>query len=145
MKIVLGADHAGYQLKNSVKHHLLARGWNILDLGTNTADSVDYPDYGIAVGHAIADKIGDLGILICGTGIGISIAANKISGIRAAVCLNSTMAKLAREHNDANILALGGRIIGETLAIEIVDAFLEAKFQGGRHQDRLDKIAKIEK
>ena len=140
MKIALGADHGGYLLKNKIKTYLSGKGYEILDMGTNNCESVDYPEYGHKVGHAIVDKKADLGILVCGSGIGISIAANKIKGVRAALCTNTTMARLSREHNNANILALGERIIGEILALDIVDAFLEGKFQGDRHQERVEKI-----
>ncbi|MGF6907258.1 ribose 5-phosphate isomerase B [Fusobacterium sp. PH5-44] len=140
MKIALGADHGGYSLKDKIKDYLHNKGYVILDMGTNSSDSVDYPEYGHKVGYAVVDKEADFGILICGSGIGISIAANKIVGVRAALCTNTTMARLAREHNDANILALGERIIGEVLAFDIVDAFLESKFQDSRHQKRIAKI-----
>ncbi|MDR1832039.1 MAG: ribose 5-phosphate isomerase B [Fusobacteriaceae bacterium] len=144
MKIVLGADHAGYPLKERVKAHLTEQGREVLDLGTYSTESVDYPDYAAAVGKAVVANPGDLGILICGTGIGISIAANKIKGVRAALCTDYAMAKLAREHNDANILALGGRTTAEAAALDIVDAFLRTAFAGGRHQMRLDKIRNLE-
>lgn len=140
MKIALGADHGGYLLKNKIKDYLITKGHEVMDFGTNSGMSVDYPEYGHKVGHAIVDKKVELGILVCGSGIGISIAANKVSGVRAALCTNTTMARLSREHNNANILALGERIIGEILALDIVDAFLEGKFQGDRHQKRIDKI-----
>lgn len=143
MKIALGADHGGFELKEKIKTHLLEKNIEVVDFGTNSTESVDYPQFGHAVGHAVADKKVDFGILICGTGIGISLAANKIPGVRAALCTNTTMAKLTREHNDANILALGARIVGDVLALEMVDIFLETKFLGGRHQKRIDLIEKI--
>lgn len=114
-----------------------------MDLGTNSTDSVDYPEFGHAVGHAVADKKAEFGIVICGTGIGISIAANKVPGVRAALCTNTTMARLTREHNNANILAMGGRIVGDVLALEMVDTFLGTEFQGGRHEKRINKIESI--
>lgn len=141
MKIALGADHGGFELKEKIKKHLLAKeNIEVMDMGTNNTDSVDYPKYGHAVAKVVTDKEVDLGILICGTGIGISIAANKIPGVRAALCTNTTMAKLTRQHNDANILALGARIVGDVLALDIVDEFLASSFEGGRHQKRVDSI-----
>lgn len=141
MKIALGADHGGYELKEKIKKHLSEKeGINIVDMGTYSAESVDYPKYGHLVAKSVVEKEADFGILICGTGIGISIAANKISGIRAALCTNTTMAKLTRQHNDANILALGARIVGDVLAFDIVDEFLATSFEGGRHTRRIEAI-----
>ncbi|SJZ37107.1 ribose 5-phosphate isomerase B [Cetobacterium ceti] len=140
MKIALGADHGGYQLKEIIKKHLESKGYEVVDKGTYSTDSVDYPDYAKAVATAILENEVERGILVCGTGIGISIAANRFKGIRAALCNNTTMAKLTREHNNANILALGGRMTGDVLALEMVDVFLDTEFQGGRHQTRIDKI-----
>ncbi|MGX6590577.1 ribose 5-phosphate isomerase B [Cetobacterium ceti] len=140
MKIALGADHGGYQLKEIIKKHLESKGYDVVDKGTYSTDSVDYPDYAKAVATAILENEVERGILVCGTGIGISIAANRFKGIRAALCNNTTMAKLTREHNNANILALGGRMTGDVLALEMVDVFLNTEFQGGRHQTRIDKI-----
>ena len=141
MKIALGADHGGYELKEKIKQYLVKReGIELIDFGTNSVESVDYPKYGHAVAKSIIDKEVDYGILVCGTGIGISIAANKIKGIRAANCTNTTMARLSRQHNDANILALGARIVGDVIALDIVDEFLSASFEGGRHQKRVDQI-----
>ncbi len=141
MKIALGADHGGFELKEKIKKHLERKiDIELIDMGTHSTDSVDYPKYGHAVANAIVNKEADLGILICGTGIGISMAANKISGVRAALCTNTTMAKLTRQHNDANILALGARIIGDVLALDIVDEFLASSFEGGRHQRRVEQI-----
>lgn len=141
MKIALGADHGGYELKEKIKQHLAKKDKVvIIDFGTNNTESVDYPKYGHLVAKSVIDKEVDFGILICGTGIGISIAANKIKGIRAANCTNTTMAKLTRQHNDANILALGARIVGDVLALDIVDEFLSASFEGGRHQKRVNQI-----
>ena len=143
MKIALGADHGGFELKEKVKTHLIEKGYEVLDLGTNSTDSVDYPEFGHAVGLAVTDKKAEFGIVICGTGIGISIAANKVPGVRAALCTNTTMARLTREHNNANILAMGGRIVGDVLALEMVDTFLGTEFQGGRHEKRINKIESI--
>lgn len=143
MKIALGADHGGFELKEKVKTHLIKKGYEVLDLGTNSTDSVDYPEFGHAVGHAVVDKKVEFGIVVCGTGIGISIAANKVPGVRAALCTNTTMARLTREHNNANILAMGGRIIGDVLALEMVDTFLDTEFQGGRHENRINKIESV--
>ena len=143
MKIALGADHGGFELKEKVKTHLIKKGYEVLDLGTNSTDSVDYPEFGHAVGHAVVDKKVEFGIVVCGTGIGISIAANKVPGVRAALCTNTTMARLTREHNNANILAMGGRIIGDVLALEMVDTFIDTEFQGGRHENRINKIESV--
>ncbi|MGL4308394.1 ribose 5-phosphate isomerase B [Cetobacterium sp. SF1] len=140
MKIVLGADHGGYQLKEVIKKYLTEKGYEVLDKGTYSTDSVDYPDYAKAVAQSILNKEADYGVLVCGTGLGISIAANRYKGIRAALCNNTTMAKLTREHNNANILALGGRTTGDVLALDILDTFLNTEFQGGRHQNRIDKM-----
>ena len=141
MKIALGADHGGYELKEKIKEHLAKKGnIEVVDFGTNSSESVDYPKYGHLVAKSVVEKEVDFGILVCGTGIGISIAANKIKGIRAANCTNTTMAKLTRQHNDANILALGARIVGDVLALDIVDECLASSFEGGRHQKRIDAI-----
>lgn len=144
MKIALGSDHAGFKLKNIIIEHLKEKGIELKDFGTYTSDSCDYPDYAYAVAKEVADKNFDCGILVCGTGIGISIAANKVKGIRAAACSDTFSAHACREHNDANIIAMGERIVGPGLAIDIVDTFLNASFQGGRHQKRVDKITEIE-
>ena len=143
MKIALGADHGGFELKEKIKSHLLGKGFEVLDLGTNSTASVDYPKFGHAVGCAVVNKDADFGIVVCGTGIGISIAANKVPGVRAALCTNTTMARLTREHNDANVLALGGRIVGDVLALEMVDIFLSTAFEGGRHSNRINSIEAI--
>ncbi|MGL4988314.1 MAG: ribose 5-phosphate isomerase B [Cetobacterium sp.] len=140
MKIALGADHGGFVLKEIVKNHLESKGFEVLDKGAYSTDSVDYPVYAKSVANSVLEKEADFGILICGTGIGISIAANRFKGIRAALCSNTTMAKLTREHNDANILALGARMTGDILALEIVDEFLRTQFEGGRHLTRINAI-----
>ncbi|OQY41440.1 MAG: ribose 5-phosphate isomerase B [Fusobacteriia bacterium 4572_74] len=140
MKIAIGSDHGGFELKEKVKKFLTGKGYEVLDLGCNSIDSVDYPKYGRIVGEAVVEKKADKGIVICGTGIGISIAVNKVKGVRAALCTNTTMARLTREHNDANVLAMGGRIVGDILALEMVDIFLTTEFEGGRHQKRIDQL-----
>ncbi len=144
MKIKIGADHAGVPLKSHLVTRLQASGHEVEDLGPFSDASVDYPDYAGAVGRAVAEEGGSLGILICGTGIGVSISANKIDGIRAANCSDLFSARMAREHNDANVLSLGARVIGEGLAEEIVDVFLATPFAGGRHQRRVEKISALE-
>lgn len=144
MRVALGADHGGYELKEAIRTHLEAQGIEVRDFGTHSNDSVDYPKYGFAVGSAIIKGEADLGIAVCGTGLGISIAANKIPGIRAAVCTETFSARMAREHNNANILALGARVIGVGLALDIVDIFLKTEFSGGRHALRVNLISGIE-
>lgn len=145
MKIAIGADHGGYELKEEIKKYLTENGYELKDFGTYSTDSCDYPDYGLKVAEAVASKEYEFGILICGTGIGISIAANKVPGIRAALCSDTFSAHATREHNDANILAMGARVVGPGLALDIVKTFLNAKFEGDRHVRRLDKITEIEK
>lgn len=144
MKIALGSDHAGFPLKEEIIKHLKNKGIGLEDFGTFSEESIDYPDYALKVAEEVANKNFDFGILVCGTGIGISIAANKVTGIRAALCSDTFSAHSCREHNNANILALGQRVVGLGLALDIVDAFLSAEFQGGRHQNRIDKISNIE-
>ncbi|MBA1334087.1 MAG: Ribose 5-phosphate isomerase B [Firmicutes bacterium] len=144
MRIALGSDHGGFELKEAIKGKLSEKGMDFKDFGTLNSDSVDYPDFAEKVAEAVASGEFDQGILCCGTGIGISIAANKIPGIRAALCGDCFSARMAREHNNANILCMGGRVIGIGLALEIVETWLEAGFQGGRHQRRVDKIAALE-
>ncbi len=141
MTVALAADHAGFLLKEELKRELSELGVDCLDLGTDGPDSVDYPDFGRAVADAIAEGRAERGVIVCGTGIGISIAANRVGGIRAAVCTDATTARLAREHNDANILALGARVIGEEVAKDCLRAFLSTPFDGGeRHQRRVGKL-----
>ncbi|WP_368293397.1 ribose 5-phosphate isomerase B [Dehalobacter sp. TBBPA1] len=144
MKIALGADHAGYQLKECIKEFLAEKGHEILDCGTDSDISVDYPEYGFNVGKAVIENKADSGIVVCGTGIGISIAANKVKGIRAALCTDSYMAKMARQHNNANILALGARVIGQGVALDIVETFLTTSFSGWKHARRVDMISGFE-
>eukprot|EP00976_Prorocentrum_cordatum_P083558 1185304-Prorocentrum_minimum.AAC.4 len=144
MKIACGSDHAGIKLRQVIQAHLTSKGIEVIDKGCPTADRVDYPDYGAAVGNAVASGEADLGICTCGSGIGISIAANKVNGVRAALVHDATSARLCREHNNANVLCLGERLIGEQVALDAVDAWLAATYEGGRHQGRLDKISAIE-
>ena len=143
-KIGLASDHGGFDLKESVIAHLLNTGWEVDDLGPHSGDSVDYPDYGIKLAEAVAEKKVQRGIVICGTGIGMSIVVNRYPGIRGTLCSDLFTAKLCREHNDSNILIMGGRVIGKGLAAEIVNTWLNTPFEGGRHQRRLDKINQID-
>ena len=143
-RIAIGSDHAGFSLKEIIRKHFQSTGYVVCDLGTSSEESVDYPDYGKAVAERVISKQADLGIAVCGSGIGISIAANKVVGIRAALAHDVNTARLAREHNDANVLALGGRIVTGEAGIEMVQAFLTTAYLGGRHQRRLDKIAQME-
>lgn len=145
MKIAIASDHGGLDYKNKIKKHLITKGYDIIDEGTNSNESCDYPDYAKKVGSLVVSGQVERGILVCGTGIGMSIAANKIKGIRAALCSDTFSAHATREHNDSNILCLGQRVIGESLALDIVDTWLNAEFQGGRHQNRIDKISELEK
>lgn len=140
MKIALAADHGGYKLKERIKTYLEEKGYDLIDLGCCTEDSVDYPLFGKACGEAVMAGEADKGIVFCGTGIGISIAANKVKGIRCGLCTSVTMAEMTRKHNDANILALGGRLTDRETAFEIVDTFLNTEFEGGRHQRRVDLL-----
>lgn len=140
MKIAVASDHGGYQLKETVKTHLVGRGFEVMDLGTDSEASVDYPVYGKACGEAVAEGKADLGVVVCGTGIGISMAANKVKGIRCGLCTSVEMARLTKQHNNANILALGGRTTETGLALEIVDTWLDTEFEGGRHQRRVDLL-----
>jgi ribose 5-phosphate isomerase B len=139
----IGSDHGGLELKEAIKRFLAGRGLAVTDCGTDNGNSVDYPDYGEKVARSVAAGAGR-GILVCGTGIGMSIVANKIPGIRAALAHDEFTARMAREHNDANILVLGGRVLAPDLALRMVAVWLDATFEGGRHQGRLDKIARIE-
>ena len=140
MKIAIASDHGGFSLKGQIEEHLLARGLTVIDLGTDSEESVDYPIYGQKCGKAVTEGRADLGIVICGTGIGISIVANKIRGIRCALCTSTKMARLANEHTNANVLALGGRTTEPELAMDIVDTWLDAVFEGGRHQRRVNML-----
>lgn len=145
MRIALGADHAGYPLKTLVAKHLADSGHEVIDLGTDSEESVDYPSYCAAVGRAVVAGEADTGIVMGGSGQGEAIAANKVHGVRAALCHDEWTARFARLHNDANVLSMGGRILGEALALAIVDVFLDTDFEGDRHVRRLEQIAAIEK
>jgi ribose 5-phosphate isomerase B len=142
--IALGADHAGYGLKEALKSWLINHGYQVLDLGTHSTESVDYPDYAALVAESVADHKVERGVLICGTGIGMSIAANKVPGVRAALCGDLYTARMSREHNDANVLVLGGRLMGGDMGADILQVWLETDFAAGRHARRVDKIADIE-
>lgn len=140
MKIALGCDHAGYRLKEAVKNHLQNKNREIYDFGTFDETSIDYPDIAYTVAENVALGEFDFGIIVCGTGVGVSITANKIRGVRAALCGDTFTARSAREHNNANILTMGARVTGSGLALDIVEAFLDAEFSGGRHHTRVEKI-----
>lgn len=144
VKIAIASDHGGFKLKEKIKGYLKREGLNYEDLGTFSTEAVDYPDLTIKAAEGVARGEYDRGIIVCGTGIGVSITANKVPGIRAALCSDCFSARAAREHNDANILTLGERVTGPGLAEEIVKAFLTFRFQGGRHQRRIDKIKDLE-
>lgn len=145
MKISIGCDHGALALKNAVKAHLTAQGHEVLDFGTDSTDSCDYPDFAVPAAQAVASGECERGIVLCTTGIGVSIAANKVKGIRCALLSDLMSARLTREHNDANMMALGAGVVGEKLALEIVDVFLSTPFSGGaRHLRRLEKLAALE-
>ena len=145
MRIAVGSDHAGFDLKSAVTEHLADAGHEIVDLGTDSSDRpVDYPLFGLAVGRAVVEGRAERGVCVCGTGIGIGIAANKVDGVRAALVHDATTATLARRHNDANVVCLGGRTTGVLEALDAVDAFFATDFDGGRHQARLDEITEYE-
>jgi ribose 5-phosphate isomerase B len=138
--VAVGSDHAGFQLKELLAKHLVERGIEVVDVGTHSTDRVDYPDFGAAVGRAVADGRAQLGVAVCGSGLGICMAANKVPGVRAATVHDATSARLSREHNDANVICLGERLVGPEVATDAVDAWLDAVFQGGRHSDRVAKL-----
>lgn len=140
MRIAVGSDHAGFTMKEELAAHLRESGHEVVDCGTHSTDRVDYPDFGAAVGRMVRDGDADGGLCVCGSGIGISIAANKITGIRAATVHDATSAHLAREHNNANVICLGQRLIGPEVAREALDAWLGATFEGGRHAGRVEKL-----
>lgn len=144
MRIAVGADHAGFQLKQVLAAHVTALGHDVTDFGTHSEESVDYPEFGAAVGRAVASGVADLGVCCCGTGIGISIAANKVAGVRAAVVHDVTTARLAKEHNHANVVCMGGRIVGDQVATDAIDAFLATEIGHGRHDRRVAEIAGLE-
>ena len=143
--IAMAADHGGYELKNILKDYLAEKGYSIINLGTDTPDSVDYPDYAKKCCEEVTSGRADFGILVCGTGVGISIAANKIDGIRCGHCPSKEIAALVKQHNNANVIALGGRFTSPEDAKDIVDSYMAAQFEGGRHQTRIDKIMNLEK
>ena len=145
MKIVLANDHSAVDMKKEILAHLEEKGYQVIDIGTNSPESCDYPVFGERAGKMVASGEADLGILICGTGVGISLAVNKVKGVRACVCSEPYSAKLSRMHNDTNILAFGARVVGTELAKMIVDEWLAAEFEGGRHKRRVDMIMEIEK
>lgn len=144
MKIAIGNDHSAVEIKTIIKEHLESKGHEVLNLGTDSSESCDYPVYGEKVGRAVVSGEADLGIVICGTGLGISLAANKVKGVRACVCSEPYTAIMSRRHNNANVLAFGARVVGTELAKLIVDEWLAAEFEGGRHQRRVDMIMEIE-
>lgn len=143
MKIAIGNDHVAVELKNIIKEHLESKGHEVVNYGTDSTERFDYPISGYKVGKAVASGECDLGVLICGTGVGISLAANSVQGVRAVVCADPYSAKLSREHNNTNIVAFGARVVGQELAKMIVDEWLDAEFEGGRHQRRIDMIGEI--
>jgi ribose 5-phosphate isomerase B len=145
MKIAISADHAGFEVKEKIKKQLVEMNLEVEDLGTNSLDSVDYPDFGAAVGRFVASGKAAEGIIVCGSGIGIAIAANKIKGVRAAQAWNEETARLARQHNDANILSIGARVLPAEEIPKIIHAWFDAKFEGGRHAGRIEKISDLEK
>ena len=144
MKIAIGNDHVALEMKLEIKDYLSSKGYDVIDVGTHTSERCDYPIYGEKVANMVVAKEADCGILICGTGVGISLSANKVNGIRACVCSEPYSAKLSKEHNNTNILAFGARVIGIETAKMIVDMWLDAEFEGGRHQRRIDMITEIE-
>lgn len=144
MKIAIGCDHGGYELKEALKAYIEGRGAEVLDFGTYSSESVDYPVYGQKVAESVSQKEADLGILICGTGLGMSYVANKVKGIRCACVSDVFSAEMARLHNDANVLAMGARVVGLGLATKIAETFLGTEFEGGRHQRRVDMITAVE-
>ncbi len=145
MKIAIAADHGGLNLKNEIKNYLKANGYEVVDFGTDSTESCDYPDYALPAAEAVARGECQMGILVCSTGIGVSIVANKVPGVRCAHCHDTYCAEFTRLHNDANMLALGERVVGTGYALKIVEIFLKTEFEGGRHRRRVDKITAVEK
>ena len=143
MIVAVASDHAGFELKNKIKEHLEKIGLTVEDFGTFKSESVDYPDYGVLAARAVSQQRVDVAIVVCGSGIGMSIVANKVKGVRAALCLTQEMAELSRRHNDANVLALPGRLIDHDEALKIVDVWLKTSFDGGRHLRRINKIHQL--
>ena len=144
MRVAIAADHAGYRMKTVVAAHLAGAGHEVLDMGTNSDESVDYPPFCAAAGRAVVDGLADLGIVIGGSGQGEQIAANKVNGVRAALCHDEWMARMARMHNNANVLAFGARVLADARALDIIDVFLTTEFEGGRHQPRIEQLSEIE-
>ncbi|MDH3679333.1 MAG: ribose 5-phosphate isomerase B [Acidimicrobiia bacterium] len=144
MRLVVGSDHAGFDLKQLLADHLTSAGHDVVDVGTDDTTSVDYPDYGAAVGRAVVTGRAELGVAVCGSGIGMAIAANKVPGVRAATVHDVTSARLSREHNDANVVCFGQRFTGPQVALDALDAFVACEFQGGRHASRVAKIEALE-
>ncbi|MDO4987663.1 MAG: ribose 5-phosphate isomerase B [Synergistes sp.] len=146
MKIALASDHAGYELKEKIKEYITSKGHDVVDYGTHSGDTrVDYPDFGFAAASAVSCENAERAVLVCGTGIGMSITANKVRNVRAALCHDHFTAVMSRRHNDSNVLVVGARVIGYDVAIDIVDAWLKEKFEGGRHSGRLEKIHSFER
>jgi len=145
MRIIIGSDHAGFDQKEAIKERLIEQGYEVVDAGAYDTDSVDYPDFARVVGTAVAHGEADHGVLVCGTGIGMAIAANKVDGVRAANVTDPEFARLARAHNDANIITVSGRFVPTERNVEIVDVFLSTPFERGRHQSRIDKISAMER
>lgn len=144
MKIVVGCDHAAYELKEAIKEKLIGEGHEVIDVGTDSTESVDYPKYGHAVGRLVASGEAERGIAVCGSGIGISIACNKVPGIRAALCTSVEMAEMCRRHNNANVLCMGARMISQELAFDIVDKWMTTDFEGGKHLRRINEIEDLD-
>lgn len=142
--VAVGSDHAGFELKNAMAARLLAAGHEVIDLGTHSTERVDYPDFGAAVGRAVAASDADLGVCVCGSGIGIAMAAGKVPGVRAATVHDVTSARLSRAHNDANVMCIGERFVGEQTALDALDAFMAGEFEGGRHTGRVAKINELD-
>ena len=140
MRVVLSSDHADIELRQTIAKHIAAKGYDVTDIGPMTSESTHYPKHGQAAAQAIANGDADLGVILCGTGQGIMMAANKVKGIRCGVCSDTFSARMIRQHNNANMLSIGARVIGEGLALDIVDAYLDAEFEGGRHGTRVDMI-----
>ena len=145
MRVSIGSDHAGFEQKQALVDYLVGKGYDVIDRGPDNDDRVDYPDYAAPVAHDVADGVAERGVLVCGTGIGMSMAANKVKGVRAAVCSDPYSVEMTRRHNNANVLCMGGRVIDEQKAVELAKIFLSTEFEGGRHQRRIDEIASIER
>ena len=144
MKIVVGCDHAAYELKEAIKEKLIKEGHDVLDVGCDSTESVDYPKYGHAVGRTVASGEAERGIAVCGSGIGISIACNKVPGIRAALCTSVEMAEMCRRHNNANVVCMGARMISQELAFDIIDKWMTTDFEGGKHERRINELEDID-